>query len=147
MQLNRTGVWLLAFFGLGGLAIAIAGIVAPMPAEARLTLILLGGIWALVAAGLVLYARSENRKAEHRLWVVQQGLKGTATVVGASSSATVNEMPVMKLQLDLEIPGQGTRRVKRSEIMSVFAARRLQPGIVLPAYANPRDPEDWVLVW
>jgi hypothetical protein len=31
--------------------------------------------------------------------------------------------------------------------MSVFAANRLQPGLVLPVYANPEDHYDFILVW
>lgn len=36
------------------------------------------------------------------------------------------------------------RRVKRRLLMSVFAANRLEPGLVLPVHVNP---EDLVLVW
>jgi len=147
MQLNRTGIGLIAFFGLAGLAFVVAGVAVPTAAAARATFILLGAIWVIVAGGLLLYARHQNRKAAHQDWIFQQGLRGTATVVSASSHATVNEMPLISLQLDLELPGLETRRVKRREIISVFAARRLEPGLVLPAYANPRDPTDFILVW
>jgi hypothetical protein len=39
-------------------------------------------------------------------------------------------MPLMKLALELDI-----------------AADRVAPGLVLPAYFNPEDPGDFVLVW
>ena len=51
------------------------------------------------------------------------------------------------MRLDLQVPGFGTREVKRREIMPVFAASRMQPGLVLPVYVNPDDPDDFVLVW
>ncbi len=35
----------------------------------------------------------------------------------------------------------------RREVMPVFTANRMQPGLVLPAYANPEDPDDFILVW
>jgi hypothetical protein len=54
----------------------------------------------------------------------------------------VNEMPLMKLKLELDLPGVGRR-----EVMPVFTANRMQPGLVLPAYANPEDPDDFILVW
>jgi hypothetical protein len=104
-------------------------------------------IWVLVAAGLLWYARRQQRKAAHADWIFQQGLRGTATVLSAGSNATVNEMPLMKLRLDLEVPGHGSREVRRREIMPVFAARRMEPGLTLPAYVNPRDPSDFILVW
>ncbi len=147
MQLNKVGISLIAFFGLGGLAVALAPLFVGMPAEAAFTLVLLGGIWALTALGLVLYARHQNRKADHNDWIFRQGLRGTATVLDAGSSATVNEMPLMSLRLDLDIPGKGRREVKRREVMPVFAATRMQPGLVLPVYANPGDPSEFVLVW
>ena len=31
--------------------------------------------------------------------------------------------------------------------MSVFAAARVGPGLVLPVHVNPEDHEDFVLVW
>jgi len=147
MQLNKVGISLIAFFGFGGLAVALAPLFVGMPAEAAFTLVLLGGIWALTAFGLVLYARRQNRKAARNDWIFRQGLRGTATVLHAGSSATVNEMPLMSLRLDLEVPGHGTREVKRREIMPVFAARRMEPGLVLPVYASPQDPSEFVLVW
>lgn len=118
-----------------------------MPAEAVLTFVLLGGIWALVALGLVLYALQQRRKAAHNDWIFQQGLRGTATVLSAGSNATVNEMPLMSLRLGLEVPGFAAREVKRREIMPVFAARRMQPGLTLPVYVNPKDESDFILVW
>lgn len=147
MQLNKVGIGLIAFFGLGGLAIALAPFFVSLPAEAVLTMVLLGGIWALTAFGLVLYARHSRRKAVHQDWVFQQGLRGTAKVLEAGSNAKVNEMPLMSLRLALEVPGQGRREVKRREVMPVFAALRMQPGLVLPVYVNPKDTDDYVLVW
>jgi hypothetical protein len=147
MQLNKVGIGVIAFFGLAGLAIALAPLFVSLPAEAVLTMALLGGIWALVALGLVLYARHSQRKAAHQDWIFGQGLRGTATVLYAASNAKVNEMPLMNLRLDLEVPGEETREVKRREIMPVFAAVRMQPGLKLPVYVNPSDPGDYILVW
>jgi hypothetical protein len=146
MQVNKVGIWLIAFFGLGGLAIAALPLLISIPAEAVLTLVLLGGIWALVAFGLVLYALHQRRKAARNDWIFQNGLRGTATVLYAGSHATVNDMPLMSLRLDLEVPGLPTREVKRREVMPVFAASRMQPGLTLPAYVNPKDESEFILV-
>jgi hypothetical protein len=147
MQLNRTGIGLIAFFGLAGAAFAIVPILAGVPGEVAGILASIGVIWVLVAGGLLWYARRQERKAAHQDWVFQQGLRGTATVLAASSHAEVNEMPLMSLRLDLAVPGFGTREVKRREIMPVFAASRMEPGLVLPVYVNPEDADDFVLVW
>jgi hypothetical protein len=143
VQINRVGVVLIAFFGLAGLGLALA----PVPGEAGAILKSIGGIWALVALGLVLFARGQKRKAAHQDQVFQAGIRGRATVVKASSHTTVNEMPLMKLKLDLDVPGQERRQAGCREVMPVFAAQRMQPGLVLSIHVNPEDPEDFVLVW
>lgn len=147
MQLNRVGIGLIAFFGLAGAALAIVPLLAGAPGEVAGILASIGVIWVLVAGGLLWYARRQQRKAAQQDWVFRQGLRGTATVLAASSHAEVNEMPLMSLRLELDLPGFGTREAKRREIMPVFAARRMEAGLVLPVYVNPDDPEDFVLVW
>lgn len=147
MQLNRVGIGLIAFFGLAGAAFAVVPILIGVPWSVAGILASVGVIWVLVAAGLAWYAQRQKKKAAHNDWIFQQGLRGTATVLYAGSHATVNEMPLMSLRLDLEVPGHGTREVKRREIMPVFAARRMEPGLTLPAYVNPKDPDDFILVW
>ena len=147
MQLNRVGIGLIAFFGLAGAAFAVVPIVIGVPGEVAGILASLGAIWVLVAAGLLWYARRQEKKAAHNDWIFRQGIRGTATVLDAGSHATVNEMPLMSLRLDLEVPGFETREVKRREVMPVFAARRMAPGLTLPVYVNPQDPDEFVLVW
>jgi hypothetical protein len=147
MQLNKVGIGLIAFFGLAGAAFAVVPILIGIPLGVAGILASVGMIWVLVALGLLWYARRQQRKAAHNDWIFQQGLRGTATVLYAGSHATVNEMPLMSLRLDLEVPGHETREVKRREIMPVFAARRMEPGLTLPVYVNPKDEKDFILVW
>jgi len=147
MQVNKVGISLIAFFGLGGLAIAAVPLFVSIPAEAALTTSLLGGIWALVGLGLLLYARHSQRKAARNDRIFQSGIRGTATVLYAASHSRVNDMPLMSLRLDLEVPGLPTREVKRREVMPVFAAARMQPGLTLPVYVDPADPDEFILVW
>lgn len=148
LQLNRVGIGLIAFFALAGLGLAIAPFAIGIPGQAAAILALIGVIWFLVAAGLALFARRQQARAAHQDWVFQNGVRGTATVLEARSNATVNEMPVMKLKLALDVPGIAAgAEVGRREIMSVFAARRIEPGLQLPVYVNPGDHGDFVLVW
>jgi hypothetical protein len=147
VQINRVGIGLLLFFGIFGALFVIVPIA--LGADLMITAILasLGIIWVLVAGGLALYARRQRAKAAHQDQIFRTGLKGTATVRDAGSHVTVNEMPLMSLQLDLDIPGVGARQVHHREVMPVFTAQRMRPGLVLPAYFDPNNPADFILVW
>ena len=145
MQLNRTGYMLFALFGLGGLAFVVLGFMVGGPAAS--TFILLGAIWVLVTLGLIAYAIQQTRKGEHDQWLWKSGLRGRGTLVSAGSHSEVNEQPVFTLELELEVPGQAPRRVRRKLIVSNFAAHLMQPGLVLPVYVNPQDPDDILVVW
>jgi len=148
MQINRTGIWLIGFFGLLGLAMCVGTLLAGVDAEASLILASTGAIFVLTAAGLGWYARHSQRKAAHQDWIFQNGIRGTATIVEVGNShTTVNEMPLMKLTLALDIPGVGRSEVTRREVMPIFTANRMDAGLTLPAYANPKDPADFILVW
>jgi hypothetical protein len=148
MQINRTGIWLIGFFGLLGLAMCLGPLLLGAPAETSLILGSTGAIFVLVAAGLGLYARHAKAKAARQDWVFRNGIKGSATILEVGNShTTVNEMPLMKLQLALEIPGAGRSEVSRREVMPVFTANCMREGLVLPAYANPEDPSEFILVW
>lgn len=143
MQVNKVGIFLMLLFG----GLGVVFLVIPVSGEASAILKLMGVIWVAVAAGLVVYMRREKKKAEHNDWIFKQGMRGRATVVEASSRGTLNEMPMMRLVLELEVPGQETKRVTRGETMPVFAATRMQPGTVLPVYVNPSNPAEYILVW
>ncbi len=141
MQINRTGYFLVAFFFLGGLAFTIVEFtVLPFP-------IFLGPIWMVVAAGLGVYAVKQRRKGDHEQWLWKTGIRGKGTLVSAGSHMQINEQPVLTMVLDVEVPGSAPRRITRRVIVSNFAAPLMRPGLVLPVYVNPADPEDILIAW
>ena len=144
MQVNRTGYLLFALFGLGGIAFIALGIAFP---SVGATFLLIGIIWVLVTAGLIVYAIRQRRQGKHDQWLWKTGIRGKGTLVSARSGALVNEQPVMTLELELDVAGQERRRVTRKLIISNFAAHVMQPGLVLPVYVNPQNPEDILIVW
>lgn len=148
MQINRTGYFLIALFGGLGLAMCVGPALFGANLETSLIVASTGGIFVLVAFGLGLYARHAKRKAAHQDWIFRNGIKGSATIVAVGNShTTVNEMPLVKLTLALDVPGVGSREVSRREVMPVFTATRMEAGLVLPAYANPENPAEFILVW
>jgi hypothetical protein len=148
MRINRTGIFLIALFGLLGLAMCAAPALFGADLETSLIVGSTGAIFVLVAAGLGLYARHAKAKAAHQDWIFRNGIKGSATILEVGNShTTVNEMPLVKLKLGLDFPGVGRDEVTRREVMPVFTASRMAAGLVLPAYANPENPAEFILVW
>jgi len=101
-------------------------------------------IASLIAVWVAIRARLGNR---HKRWLSANGLRGKATVVSAGTGMTINEQPLFELVVDLDVPGQAPRRIERKLIVGSFAARRIRPGLTMPAYVHPSDPEDVLLVW
>ena len=147
MQINRTGYFLFAFFGLGGLAFMIAGILIGGRRRPR-RLCSSAESGSLVTVGLVIYALSSNSaRAGTTTGCGATACAGTGTLVSAGGHVEINEQPQLKMVLDLEIPGMEPRRVERKVIVSNFASPLMQPGLVLPVYVNPSDPEDILIAW
>jgi hypothetical protein len=138
MRLNRTAALIIAIFLLVGLAMVIV----PNP-----VLRVMGALYLLATLIAVLVVLRLRWWAHHNRWLARNGIRGQATVVSASSEMSVNEQPLVELEFDLSLPGRETRRVKRELLVAAFAARRLRPGVVLPAYVHPRDPDDILVVW
>ncbi|MGI8462456.1 MAG: hypothetical protein ACR2OC_12645 [Solirubrobacterales bacterium] len=110
---------------------------------------LVGSIEADDPDEATLVARQQTKKAEHDRWLFENGLRGTATLVEASSNTRINDQPVLKMVLDVEVPGQARRRVQQKILMSNFVAYRMRPGVVLPVHANPdpQKPGDMLVRW
>ncbi len=144
MRLNRLGAQIIAVFAVVGLLlIALAVIGVP----GAIVFALIGGAYVLGALVSVAIAIRARLRARHRRWLAANGLRGRVTIVEASTEMSVNEQPVFDLVVDVEIPGHEPRRVERKLIVGSFAARRMRPGMVLPAYAHPRDTDDLLIVW
>jgi hypothetical protein len=144
VQVNRTGIFLFCLFGLGGIAFIVLGILIPAVAA---TFLIIGVIWVLVTAALIVYAIRQRRQGEHDQWLWKSGIRGRGTLVSARAGALINDQPQMTLELELDVPGQDRRRVRRRLIISNFAVHVMQPGLVLPVYVNPQDPDDILIVW
>ena len=89
----------------------------------------MGIAYVLAALAAIWIALRARLAARHNRWLAANGLRGRATIVEASTEMSVNEQPVFDLVVDLEIPGQASRRVKRTLIVGSFAARRMRPGM------------------
>jgi hypothetical protein len=144
LRLNRTGYMLLAVFFFGGLAMFLAELFL---IDAMWVLFTIGGFWMLGAVIAIAFAIREWRRARHKQWLFETGLRAKGTLVEASSHVAINEQPLVKMVLDLQVPGQDDRRVTVETLVNDFAAHHLRKGLVLPVYVNPREPDDLLVVW
>ena len=143
MQINRTGYFLLALFGLGGIGFCIAAAMTGLYFE----LGLIGVIWVIGTAIAIWIAIRQRAKLQSdvRLW--KSGLRGRATIVEGRSGAMINNEPLVALTVDLDFPGQEPRRYTKKMVINKFAVNHMRPGMVLPAYVAPAKPDDVLIVW
>jgi len=71
-------------------------------------------------------------------------VRGKGTLVSARSGALINEQPLMTLELEVDVPGHAPRPAEADRLR---LRRPPQPGLVLPVYVDPRDPDDILVVW
>jgi hypothetical protein len=151
MRLNRLGAKLITVFFLVGAALLGLGIYvasgSTLDLLGAIMLIGMGGAYVLASLAAVWVALRVRFANRHKRWLAANGLRGKATIVFAATEMSINEQPVFELVVDLDVPGQAPRRIERKLIVGSFAARRMRPGLTMPAYVHPRDPDDVLLVW
>jgi hypothetical protein len=88
------------------------------------------------------------RSAARQKRILQQGLAGTATVLGlASTNMYVNEQPVAKLTLSVQLPGRAPYTVERREVVPLLALAMIAPGSTVAVAVDPADPQKVVIDW
>ena len=89
----------------------------------------IGGFFLLVNAGILLVMTMINRK---RTLLVTEGLDGTATILSVQETGTtVNDMPVMKLTLEVNDGYRPVRTIIHKETVPLSRLAGLIPGTVI----------------
>ena len=123
------------FMALPGLGMIIAGFLVN-PGDLsddghplNILLWAIGGFFLLVNAGILLVMTMINRK---RTLLVTEGLDGTATILSVQETGTtVNDMPVMKLTLEIDDGYRPVRTVTHKETVPLSKLADLRPGAVI----------------
>lgn len=106
-----------------------------------LTFLPMGIIFTLVG---YYFVRSSGRRNQ----ILQQGVAGNATILGlASTNMYVNEQPVAKLTLSVQLPGRPPYTVEKREVIPMLALGMIAPGKSLPVAVDPADPQKVVIDW
>jgi hypothetical protein len=74
------------------------------------------------------------------------GIPGTATVKGlADTGTTLNNAPVMDIQLTVQVPGREPYDVTHRQLVSFAALGNFQPGKTFPVHVDQQDPSKIVI--
>ena len=106
-----------------------------------LTFLPMGIIFTLVG---YFFVRSSSRSNK----ILQQGVAGTATILGlASTNMYINEQPVAKLTMSIQLPGRAPYTVEKREVIPMLALGMIAPGKSLPVAVDPANPQSVVIDW
>lgn len=105
------------------------------------TFLFMGVIFLLVG---LLIRRSHTRAERLR----QAGTQGQATITAVDfTSMRVNDRPVVKLKLRLDVPGRPAYDMNHSMVMPWEAMGRTGVGQVVPVRVDPDDPKQVLIEW
>jgi hypothetical protein len=132
-------VFATAFGGLA-LGLALAKLLDVLRVPKNNTVITIGVLVYVVAVlASVGISATRGPRAQRRLQ--QNGVRGTGRLVSATQTSTrINNLPVVELVLDVEIPGRAPYRVRHLEVMGMESAHQLTPGTEHPVLIDRDDP-------
>lgn len=116
----------------------VGGAAAPILA---LTFLPMGVIFTAVG---FFFVRSQGQSDK----ILATGIPGSATIVGLdSTSMYVNNQPVAKLTLNVQLPGRAPYTVEKREVIPLLALGMIQPGSSIPVAVDPTNPQKVVIDW
>lgn len=148
MEIRKSGYLILAVCGLGALGFFGAPQVLAVPDEKHSQYEFMGSLLLLLGFGLLLWILHHKRRAAHDDWLFQNGIPGTATIVDEDLGGSSDDLVWVKLSLEVEVPPYEPRLVPQRRVyMPYYVSMWMLPGMTLQVYANPKDPEDFILVF
>jgi hypothetical protein len=89
-----------------------------------------------------------GRSMGNRQKLIEQGLAGQATVMGAAETGMyVNERPMVRLTLNVAVPGRSPYTIEHREVIPFIALGMITPGSVLAVAVDPVDPKKLAIDW
>jgi hypothetical protein len=110
--------------------------------------LLTGVILGVVGFGLLAWGAKMGAgiKEAQRLRAV--GLKGQGRVVNAATTGTtLNDNPLMNLELEITLPGKSPYRVHHKTWVPLVMMGTLAMGVTLPVIVDPADPSKILVEW
>ncbi len=142
-----TGLGLL-FLAMGWLFLLSVRQAADSPSGGDGAIFLVGALFVVMGLGFVGSDAWRARGIARESRLRASGLAGTATVVGVSDSNwTINNNPMVNLDLDVRMPGQAPFRTRKRTVLSRLSVGSLIPGSVLTVLADPKSPTKVTIDW
>jgi hypothetical protein len=140
------GVLGIVFFGVGA-AMWLAD-QQPNADHTTNVLTILGLIFAFVGLLLIGAEVASNISARRSARILASGIHGRATVLAVrDSNVTVNNNPMIALDLRVEIPGQRAFTRTVHQVISRLQVGEYRRGMVLAVAADPANPRNVVVDW
>lgn len=93
----------------------------------------------LILGAILAFMRLQRKRAE---FFLENGIPGTATILAASTTGTtINDMPQIELQLEIEAPGRNNYLITDRRCWSPLSLAGLQKGAKLKVRVDPRRPK------
>jgi hypothetical protein len=137
------GTWII-LLAPGVVALAI-GILHPVAgtSDDSMTLRTFGIVWILlqllILGALLAFMNRQKRRAAY---FRGNGIPGIATILAtATTGTTVNDMPRIELELEIEVPGRGRYTITDRRCWNPLSLAGLQKGARLPVLVDPSHPK------
>lgn len=89
-----------------------------------------------------------GRMVGNRQKLIEQGLAGHATVIGAAETGMyVNERPMVELTLNVTVPGRPPYAIEHREVIPFIALGMITPGSIVAVAVDPVDPTKLAIDW
>ncbi len=141
------GIW--AVLLAPGVIALVVGILSPgARTDDNMPMHMFGIIWIvlqfLILGAILFFMKRQKQRAAYFL---KNGIPGTATILAADTTGTtINDMPQIKLQLEIEAPGRNRYAITDKRCWNPLSLARLQKGNKLPVLVDPEHPQKIMFV-
>ncbi len=97
------------------------------------------GLQLMIMGAMLAFMKRQKHQAAY---FQENGIPGTATILAADTTGTtVNDMPQIELQLEIEAPGRNRYTITDRRCWNPLSLAMLQKGAKLPVLVDPRRPK------
>jgi hypothetical protein len=143
--LNKGWWWTWVVLLAPGVVTLVIGILDPgaRASDDSMSLRTFGIVWIVLQLMIMGAMLAFMKRQKHQAACLREnGIPGTATILSADTTGTtVNDMPQIELQLEIEAPGRNRYTITDRRCWNPLSLAMLQKGAKLPVLVDPRRPK------